>query len=343
MNVFLGVTMRKIYITLISALAVGQVYAATKHGVFSRLSDRWSVNSSYHKLEHMGSYGEFSKEDIENCESVFFKTILNPSTGMLNVTKELHKDNSRTRKQVGNEFEANLGIGGVFITKVTPEFIIAVEHIAAKYWYDNPRWLLFLAICMESCALEIACKLHDGIIAQDAKGIGYAKAKVWCIDKTIEELVDFIRKKATSLMDIAKKSKNKNRKVRAEYDLIQKELFSNKLNNEQYIAKQKRRIAMYLDAYKPYAKENNCSTLGCDAEKAAFGKILVHDVNKIAMRFAYNTSKAGFDSFSRELQALSYPRTFLVESVDGRYLTKNKDVVDRELKEKREEWEKMMK
>ena len=140
--------MRKIYITLISALAVGQVYAATKHGVFS-------------------SYGEFSKDDIENCESVFFRTILNPSTGMLNVTKELHKDNSRTRKQVGNEFEANLGIGGVFVTKVTPEFIIAVENIAAKYWYDNPKWLLFLAICMESCALEIACKLHDGIIAQD--------------------------------------------------------------------------------------------------------------------------------------------------------------------------------
>lgn len=332
--------MRKVCITLISALAVGQMYADTKHGVFSRLSDRWSVNSSYDKLEHVESYGEFSKTDIENCESVFFKTILNPSTGILKATKAPRKDNSKTRKQVGDEFEANLAVGGVFITKATPEFIIAVEHIAAKYWHDNPRLLLFLATCLESCALEIACKLHDGIIAQDSNGVGYAKAKIWCVDKTIEELVDCIRQKAIGLMNITKKSKNKNRRVLAEYDLIQRDLFSNNINNEQYIAKHKKRITMYLNAYKPYAKENNCSTLGCDSEKAAFGKILIQDINKIAMRFAYHTSKTGFDSFSGEYQAFLYPRTFLVDAVDGIYLTKDKDVVSGKLEEKRKEWEK---
>lgn len=313
--------MNKIF--LLSALAVFQISLSDSYSLKNRLLYKHQNTDSIDILYN----NKFSDDDKKKCADAFFVSAFgNISTSKFKNIAKKYENSAQFKKKTGYDIENNLAGFASFLKNGNLDLFASIDYIASKYWENNHRLLLFLAICFETCALELACACKDNIkLQQVSKCINEDnKCRNWIISADIVSLTRFIRSKAKRFIAILEKSKFKDRLVKAELDLIKKDLFQKDVSTEKYIQQRIKRITMFLDAYKPYSEKHLCSITGCDTAKSMYGQMLLHDFYRIVLRFI-NTGKQSGNSSIMEYQAMSDLRTFLVDVVEKQCLTETAD------------------
>ncbi len=277
----------------------------------------------YNKIEeinHINGNSNILSYDVKYCADAFFKGIFGVESVSLfqDLTKK-YDNSDRFKKNVGNAIEDNFGKFSIILRSGNIDLLASIDYIADKYWSKNHRLLLFLAICFETCALELACACRDTVIVQGlANKPEYKnnKLRMQIINWNIVQLTEFIRNKAKKIIGILERDKFKDRRFKKELDPLKEILFAQQnIRTDEYIKNRIKRIILYSDAYKAYSDRYSCEIHGCDTAKAMYGQMLLHDCYKLILRFINTTGHHSGDSLIQEYQSIAMLRTFLVDAV----------------------------
>lgn len=147
----------------------------------------------------------------------------------------------------------------IIFSKISPEFFLGLDVISEKYWSKEPKLLALLAVALETSALEIACALKEAAITtqpsdSDKYLTYYFPARDFCSNTEIHTLVQYSRKVAKKLLNIAANKKGRNGCKKA----IQyaKEYIFSDLTTEEYIESSSNEIKNMYEQHKNQTKKH---------------------------------------------------------------------------------------